>query len=268
MFRKRAVPKKQIFLAPKGSRIYAIGDIHGRIDLLEELLDTIVRDDRGREAMDSSIIFLGDLTDRGPESAAVVARVRELCAEAGVARFIKGNHDDVLVKAARGDGRAAKLLLAIGGLPTLLSYGISEEEANRGSHQDLADLMEQRLPREHIDFLERGEDMILLGDYLFVHAGIRPKVPLADQKKSDLYWIREPFLNSEADHGLLVVHGHSVTESVEERPNRIGLDTGAFASGKLSAIGIEGDRRWVLEASSAPAPENVASQKEVSCEDM
>jgi len=250
MFRKRAIPKKKAFLAPEGTRIYAIGDVHGRIDLLEELLDLIVRDDAARGSMESSIIFLGDLADRGPDSAAVVARVRQLCGEAGVARLVKGNHDDVLVKAARGDGRAAKLLLAIGGMQTLLSYGITEEEAARGTHQDLADLIGQRLPAEDIDFLERGEDMILLGDYLFVHAGIRPKVALADQRTSDLYWIREPFLGSDADHGVLVIHGHSVTEFIEERPNRIGVDTGAYASGKLSAIGIEGDQRWVLEASS------------------
>ena len=258
MFRKRAIPKKQTFLAPEGTRIYAIGDVHGRIDLLEELLETIVRDDTGRESMNSSIIFLGDLADRGPDSAAVVARVRGLCADAGVARLIKGNHEDVLVKAARGDGRAAKMLLAIGGLPTLLSYGITEEEAGRGTHQDLADLLEERLPAADIDFLEKGEDMILLGDYLFVHAGIRPGVPLADQKASDLYWIREPFLSSDADHGVLVVHGHSVTESIEERPNRIGVDTGAYASGRLSAIGIQGDQRWFMEASSGTVHENAA----------
>ena len=260
MFRKRTIPKKQIFLAPEGTRVYAIGDVHGRIDLLEELLETIVRDDAGREAMDSSIIFLGDLADRGPDSAAVVARVRSLCAEAGVARLIKGNHDDVLVRAARGDGRAAKMLLAMGGLPTLLSYGISEEEAGRGTHQDLADLIERRMPPSDIDFLERGEDMILLGDYLFVHAGIRPGVSLADQRTSDLYWIREPFLGSDADHGVLVVHGHSVAESIEERPNRIGIDTGAYATGRLSAIGIQGDQRWFLEASSVATSENAASR--------
>ncbi|MFA6117503.1 MAG: metallophosphoesterase family protein [Sphingomonas sp.] len=261
MFRKRTPAKKRAFLAPEGTRLYAIGDVHGRADLLEDLLEVIVRDDAARETRDSTIIFLGDLVDRGPDSAAVVARVRALCAEAGVARLVKGNHDHVLIKAARGDAQAAKVLLGIGGLPTLLSYGITEEEAGRGTHQDLADLIEQRLPRDDVAFLERGEDMILLGDYLFVHAGIRPGVALADQKISDLYWIREPFLSSEIDHGVLVIHGHSVTQSIEEQPNRIGIDTGAYSSGTLSAIGIEGDRRWFLDASRQADSTDAAPQQ-------
>ncbi|MCW3835482.1 metallophosphoesterase family protein [Sphingomonas canadensis] len=243
-FRRFAKAPRQHRIPP-GRRIYAIGDIHGRADLLDQLLDAVGQDDAARPRADTELVFLGDLIDRGPDSAAVVRRVRELC-RAGVARLLKGNHEEVFVNAAFGDARCARGVMGLGGVATLKSYGISEDQARNGSFDDLSRLISRRVPQDDIAFLDGAEDMIVIGDYLFVHAGIRPGVPLEEQKGNDLRWIRESFLKSGADHGLMVIHGHSITPDVEEMPNRIGVDTGAFFSGKLSAIGLEGAARWVV----------------------
>lgn len=236
---------------PPGRRVYAIGDIHGRADLLDALLDQIGRDDAARPLADTMLIFLGDLIDRGPDSAAVVARVRALCGPGGPARMLKGNHEEMLVKSAQGDDRAAKALLAVGGAATLSSYGITDEEAAAGSFQDLAALIGARVPAADIAFLDSGEDLIRVGDYAFVHAGIRPGTALADQEGRDLRWIRDKFTASTAQHEAMIVHGHTITDSPEERANRIGIDTGAFDSGVLTALGLENDQRWFLSTGSA-----------------
>jgi serine/threonine protein phosphatase 1 len=250
--RKRPEPRHHGRI-PDGQRIYAVGDIHGRADLLEQLLDDIAADDASRPQADTGIVFLGDLVDRGPDSAGVVSRVRALC-EAGVARLLKGNHEEILVAAAKGDTRSARGLMGIGGAATLRSYGISDAEAGEGSFEDLCRLIAARVPADDIRFLDQGEDMIAIGDYLFVHAGVRPGVPLDQQAPNDLRWIRERFLNSREDHGVMVVHGHSIAPEVEQMPNRIGLDTGAFFTGRLSAMGFEGDARWIVAVQGESAP--------------
>lgn len=246
-FFRRHPPRSTCYRIPEGDRIYAIGDIHGRADCLDRLLGRIDDDHAARGPAKLTLIFLGDLVDRGPDSAAVVARVKALC-ESGVARCLRGNHEEVFVQAANGEPRGARALIAIGGLPTLLSYGISKEDAEFGSFADLAALLKQRIPADHIEFITRGcEDMISIGDYLFVHAGVRPGIAINAQKLQDLRWIREDFLSSARDHGAMIVHGHTVTDEVEQRANRIGIDTGAFQTGVLSAIGLEGSTRWVID---------------------
>jgi serine/threonine protein phosphatase 1 len=227
-----------------------IGDVHGRIDLLEILLARISDDDASRPEASASLIFLGDLIDRGPASAEVVERVKGLC-EGGIARLIKGNHEEAFIEACKGHARGARALISIGGLPTIRSYGISEAQAKAGSFSDLADLLASHIPRAHIDFLDSGEDQIQIGDYLFVHAGICPGVPFHEQVPDDLRWIRNEFLRSELDHGAMIVHGHTITETVDEKPNRIGIDTGAFRTGILTAMGLEKDQRWFLTATGA-----------------
>lgn len=231
---------------PDGQRIYIIGDVHGRADLLDILLDRIVSDDGARSGIESSIVFLGDLIDRGPDSAEVVRRVRELV-ELGVARLIKGNHEETLVRAATGDPVAVRGLIHIGGLPTLHSYGLTEEEINTGTFEELGQCLAERIPADDIAFLDRGEDVILLGDYILVHAGIRPGIAIERQSEQDLRWIREPFLKSTRDHGGIIVHGHTVMPEVVERPNRIGIDTGAYETGVLTALVIEGPERWYID---------------------
>ena len=237
------VPRHQV---PPGQRVYAIGDVHGCARELDRLLELIDTDHRSRAAAERQLIFVGDLIDRGPDSAGVVRRARELCA-AGQARLLMGNHEELMLLAANGDRQAARMFTDVGGLATLASYGIGEDEALRGSFADLTALMKERLPAADLAFLGRAEDQIAIGDYLFVHAGIRPGVPLDQQVAKDLRWIRREFLESRADHGLMVVHGHTITDAVEVRANRIGIDTGAFATGRLSALGLEGGERWLID---------------------
>ncbi|OYY66284.1 metallophosphoesterase family protein [Sphingomonas sp. 28-62-11] len=230
-----------------GKRVYAIGDIHGRADLLDQLIDLIEADDATRGDADIRLIFLGDLIDRGADSARVVEIVGNLLRSSDQVRLIKGNHEEVFVAAAGGCAKSARQLLKMGGYETLESYGINREEADQGTIQDLADLLKQRIPRDHIDVIDRGEDMIRIGDYVFVHAGIRPGVQLDRQVGSDLRWIRQPFLDARRRDRVVVVHGHTPTQDVEFKPDRIGIDTGACYSGKLTALGLEGTERWVLQ---------------------
>jgi len=239
----RALP--QTFSVPAGRRVYAIGDIHGRLDLVEQLLAMIDADDEARGPARTELIFLGDLVDRGPESRGVVERLMGLRQQRPV-RFLIGNHEEVFLRAVAGDTRALRFLVRIGGRETLFSYGISEEEYRELDHDDLMAVIRERVPASHVAFLSSFEQWIEIGDYLFVHAGLRPGVALEDQALSDLCWIRDDFLRHRDSFGKMVVHGHSITEEIDERPNRIGIDTGAYATGRLAAIGLEGDERWYL----------------------
>jgi serine/threonine protein phosphatase 1 len=230
---------------PPGERVYAIGDVHGCAEHLRDLLDRIAADHAARGVANRTVILLGDLMNRGPDSAGAIDLARRLVAS-GEGRLLKGNHEELFVKAARGDRHAARALVANGGTATLTSFGFTVEEIGHGSFSDLAGLMKARIPPEVVAFLDAGEDKIAIGDFLFVHAGIRPGVPIADQSAGDLRWIRREFLDSRADHGSIIVHGHTITETVVECDNRIGLDTGAYRSGVLTAMGLEGTERWFL----------------------
>jgi serine/threonine protein phosphatase 1 len=231
---------------PEGQRIYAIGDIHGRLDLLERLLAGIDGDDAQRGTAETTLIFLGDLVDRGPDSAGVVERLLQFSREADATRFLMGNHEEVFLRALDGDPRSLRLLLRIGGRETIFSYGISPEDYRDLDFEDLVALLRTKVPAEHVQFLSSFERWIEIGDYLFVHAGLRPGIALVDQSPSDLRWIRDDFLRHRESFGKLVVHGHSITDDVDIRSNRIGIDTGAYASGRLTALGLERDERWFL----------------------
>jgi serine/threonine protein phosphatase 1 len=230
---------------PDGERIYAIGDIHGRLDCLESIMSQIERDRAERAPADTTLVFLGDLIDRGAESRGVIERAMSI-AELYDTVFLMGNHEEILIHAWEGDTRAAALLHRVGGRETVMSYGVPASDYDAGDPEELATLVSNRVPPEHIAFLREFLDSYSRGDYLFVHAGIRPGVALAAQDPLDMRWIRREFLDDNRDHGPMVVHGHSITEDVDLKPNRIGIDTGAFASGKLTAIGIEGTERWFL----------------------
>jgi serine/threonine protein phosphatase 1 len=230
---------------PAGEIVYAIGDIHGRADLLARLLDQIAVDEASRGATATQIIFLGDLVDRGPESCQVLDLVIALESQRRV-RVLRGNHDEVFRRAARGDERSTRALHKMGGRATLLSYGIGEAEYDAAHYDELTVHLRELVPAPHLDLLDRMEDIIVLGDYVFVHAGVRPGVPLDEQTAEDLYWIRNDFLHHRGDFGGVVIHGHSIVSDVDVRPNRIGIDTGAYESHKLTAIGLEGDQRWFL----------------------
>ncbi len=252
---------------PAGQRVYAIGDIHGCADQFEQLCEAILADHTARGPAALTIILLGDLVNRGPDSARAILVAQELVAS-GVGRLIKGNHEELFVLAGRGDRRAARSLLACGGQTTLASFGLSEAEINGGNYHDLAILLKARIPRDVVTFLDAGEDKIRIGDYLFVHAGVRPGVPIADQSSADMRWIRHEFLDSQADHGAIVIHGHTITETVVELGNRIGIDTGAYRGGSLTAIGLEGTQRWYLSAGAGGGGGNAGGRRSEACRNL
>lgn len=251
LFGASAAAQAASAVLPDGERVYAIGDIHGRLDLLTDLLARIDADDAARGDARTRIIFLGDLVDRGPDSAGVV----ELLATRDFGRrqidFLLGNHEEVFLKALGGNLETIRFWLRIGGEETLLSYGTPIELIDRGLADELVADFLPRVPSHHVAFLHKMTDMVRLGDYCFVHAGVRPHVALDRQKPEDLRWIREQFLNFEGNFGATVVHGHSIAAQVEELPNRIGIDTGAYATGRLTALALEGGERWYLATEGA-----------------
>lgn len=247
-FRRRKAPQDTPLPSIGGGRrVYAIGDIHGRDDLFAELLDRIDQDEADRPPLPRMLILLGDLMDRGPQSAQVIERAMEMARTDGNIRFIKGNHEEIFVAAARGDARAAGLFRRFGGVETLASYGLPPDDSAPMEDGALAQWMLAHIPRDPIDFLDGFPDTLTVGDYLFVHAGVRPRVALDAQIPADLRWIRGDFLDHRGHFGKMVVHGHSITSDVDIQSNRIGIDTGAFASGKLTAIALESDQRWFLQ---------------------
>jgi serine/threonine protein phosphatase 1 len=233
--------------APDGQRIYAIGDIHGRYDLMMQLLDQIGADDAARARVDTQLIFLGDLVDRGPQSRDVIEHLMRLKAAIPSVRLIAGNHEELLIRTWKGDKRSAGLFNRVGGKDTMLSYGVEEHVYDSADLGELTALVAAYVPAEHIAFLESFEDSVAMGDYLFVHAGIRPGYDLAEQEASDLRWIRRDFTEHRGDHGCMVIHGHTIVDDVDRQTNRIGIDTGAFATGKLTAIGLEAAEVWFLQ---------------------
>jgi serine/threonine protein phosphatase 1 len=230
-------------------RVYAIGDVHGRADLLDALLALIARDDAERGAVTPHIILLGDLVDRGPSSRQVVERVMAMAASGCDVRCLKGNHEEIFVLAARGDPRAVPVFRKMGGAETLASYGLDPVLFPVMADGEIATWMLNHVPRDHIDFLDALPDSIAMGDYLFVHAGIRPGIAVDAQSGADLRWIRREFLEHDGTHPHMIVHGHSISHDVDARANRIGIDTGAYYSGRLTAIGLHGDARWFLQTS-------------------
>jgi serine/threonine protein phosphatase 1 len=247
---KKAAAARPIDTArvPDGMRVYAIGDVHGRNDLLHDLLTKIEADDLQRGPADTLIIFLGDLMDRGPDSAGVIETAMALRAAGRKVRFLTGNHEEVFLRACRkNDPKITRFFIRIGGEATVLSYPITRAEYMALDMHELSERLQTLVPESHLEFIDSFEDQIVLGDYAFVHAGIRPGVPLADQKPSDLRWIREEFVDHRGDLEKVIIYGHTIYEKVEERGSRIGIDTGAYASAELTAIGLEGGERWYLQ---------------------
>lgn len=228
-------------------RVYAIGDIHGRLDLLRELVARVIEDARLRGAVDQlQVVLLGDLVDRGPHSAGVVDLVIRLNKAWPAFTCLMGNHEEVFQMALCGDMGALQFFTRIGGRETLLSYGIEESLVDGDDDERLHARMLECVPPAHRHFIATLPHQLTIGDYIFVHAGIRPGVAMEEQRPRDLHWIREEFLRCEERHPGMVVHGHNITEFVDEQRNRIGIDTGAYASGRLTAIGLEGTDRWYL----------------------
>ena len=233
----------------EGQRIYAIGDIHGRRDLLAEMLARIRADLAARPHSQPLLIFLGDYADRGPDTRGVIDTLIGLEASGLPARFLLGNHDSYVLAYLEdpdwSDRPLHWLHTTMGGAATLASYGVPDalEGAPRATHAAFT----RAFPRAHHDFLTRGCGLWMrVGGYVFVHAGIRPGVAMEAQDRDDLIWIREPFLSSTEDFGFKVVHGHTIVPRVEHHPNRIAIDTGAVRTGNLSCLLLEGAQTALL----------------------
>jgi serine/threonine protein phosphatase 1 len=240
-FRSTTSRKKPKPRVPEGVRIYAIGDIHGRADLLDEVLERIDSDRMINPTSLSIEVYLGDYIDRGPASREVldrlVARKRTF---RGV--FLKGNHETYLSNFPTNPP-ILEDWQRLGGLETLTSYGIKPSiNANAAEQVRLAAALDRALPESHREFLSELKSSFTCGDFFFVHAGVRPGIPLAKQREEDLLWIRRDFLISEDDFSKIVVHGHTPVLQPEIRPNRINIDTGAYATGRLTCLRLEDSR--------------------------
>jgi diadenosine tetraphosphatase ApaH/serine/threonine PP2A family protein phosphatase len=222
-------------LTPPG-RIYAIGDIHGRLDLLERAIVAIGRDVE-RHGPAAVTVTVGDYIDRGPQSRGVLDRLAQNPFPTSHVA-LKGNHE-ALLEAFLADPALGPFWGRQGGIETLQSYGVTIPLAREADFSDAARQLRGALPPAHVDFLRSLKLSFTYGRYFFCHAGVRPGLPLDRQRDEDLLWIREEFLLSRANHGKIVVHGHTPAAEPEMLPNRIGIDTGAFASGRLTCIALD-----------------------------
>jgi serine/threonine protein phosphatase 1 len=236
-----ARPRRAPRAVPEDTRVYAIGDVHGRVDLLNDLHGRIVEDARQNPRPRRVVVYVGDYVDRGLQSRGVIDTLIEQPLDGFEAVHLKGNHEAMMLQFL-ADPRAGSGWLEIGGNATLLSYGVKPKE-EQSLLKRLAEAQEQlqrNLPPAHRTFLEGLKLHHTEGDFLFVHAGLKPRVALEAQRERDLLWIRDDFLDSSFDHGKTVVHGHSISWEPEVKDNRINVDTGAFASGVLTCLVLDG----------------------------
>lgn len=237
---------------PEGLRLYAIGDVHGRADLLEVLIGRI-RDEIAREPPASSrLVFLGDFVDRGLESRRVVEQVIRLQDEFDEVVSLMGNHEEAMLAFCERPLENTDWL-QFGGLETLLSYGVQPARGprNRKSLEFLAEALAEAVPEHHWQFLENLAEAHEAGDFYFAHAGIEPSRPLHRQDPVQTRWMREPFLSTDALFEKVIVHGHTIVPDIDIRPNRVNLDTGAYHSGRLSALVIDGPNKTTLQVGQA-----------------
>lgn len=235
-FRDPVIP-----LVPDHLRVYAIGDIHGRLDLLEQLQHAIDEDVARHPGPDCVEVYLGDYVDRGPQSAAVIDRLM-LRQRDRAAVCISGNHEQVMLDALHSQESFSRWL-RMGGLETVFSYVRPEVGLDEAQ---LWTAWRDAIPQEHVAFLGRLSSHFICGDYLFVHAGLRPGVPLEGQSREDMMWIRREFLDYAGWLGHCVVHGHTPMKEPEVLGNRINIDTGAYATGHLTCLTLEGADRFLI----------------------
>lgn len=246
----RDVSLRKTYHVPVGTRVYAIGDVHGRLDLLDRLLSDIADDACAASFRQVVVVFLGDLIDRGPDSRAVVERVAAGPPSSGAlagARYVclRGNHEDILMEFL-ADFSIGSRWFRNGGLESVRSYVGEVDSQLAHDYPRLQRLLYKAMPPHHLRFLSSIPARHEEGDYLFVHAGVRPGIALERQDPYDLMWIREPFLSAPESRPKMVVHGHTITEMPDERNNRIAIDTGAYRTGRLTALVLDGAERRFL----------------------
>jgi serine/threonine protein phosphatase 1 len=216
-------------------RLYVIGDIHGRSDLLDRMVAAIARDLEANPVEESLTVTLGDYIDRGPDSRGVLDR---LIKNPFPTQFIalKGNHE-LMFESFLHDPSIADQWRRYGGLETLISYGVPVGSMMLGKdYEQAAEALRAAIPRAHLEFIGALPTSLSVGQYYLCHAGIRPGVALERQSADDLLWIRGPFLDSRADFGKIVVHGHTPAERPEVLANRINIDTGAYMTNRLTCL--------------------------------
>jgi serine/threonine protein phosphatase 1 len=244
---------------PNGTLVYCVGDIHGRDDLLQEMSECVEADVEAHSFNQAVTIFLGDYVDRGLGSMRVIERlVNGEWPTSMIA--LAGNHEDLLLDFLE-DASVLRGWRSLGGLETLHSYGVDVGLVRQGRDFGVVQAaFVARFPERHRGFLDRLKVSTTIGDYFFCHAGVRPGVPLDHQSRDDLLNIRDPFLLSKAEHGKLVVHGHTPSVAPETRPNRIGIDTAAYATGRLTCLVLEKDQRRFLHVGDHDLQRNVEGQ--------
>ena len=225
---------------PDGVRIYAIGDVHGRADLLEQVFTKIDAHLAAHPVLRPVQVLIGDYIDRGPASREVLDRLINRT-ESNEMVLLKGNHETFIFEFLR-DPSVLQSWSQMGGLETLMSYGLNPSfKPDNAAQKELAIALRAALPKSHLIFLGSLQSSFSCGGFFFVHAGVRPRGPLAKQRDEDLLWIRDDFLLHEGDFGKIIIHGHTPVREIDIRPNRINIDTGAYATGKLTCLVMQGD---------------------------
>ena len=234
--------------APVGEVVYAIGDVHGRDDLLATIIDRIEADATDAPGLKARIVALGDYIDRGPDSRRVIDRLIGLKHRYGDRlTLLRGNHEAAMLDFMH-DTRVGVTWCEFGGRETMASYGVIAARGRKPEDwQAVQQALHDAVPEAHVQFLADLETYAVFGDYVFVHAGLKPHVPLAQQSEEDMLWIRDEFLRAPPWLSQVVVHGHSPSSEPVERPSRIGVDTGAYATGVLTAVRLEADQRSFLQ---------------------
>ena len=240
-------PASRTAHVPDGCRVYAIGDIHGRADLLRRLHLQIMEDAANAASLRKVVVYVGDYVDRGPESATVINMLINEPLGGFEVHHLKGNHESMMIdflETGEGD-----MWMMNGAKDTLASYGLDVLDLRpfQSDFNGLSGVLEKALPDNHRAFLDGLELFYLEGDYIFAHAGLKPGVALEDQSERDITWIRDEFTETDADFGAIVVHGHTIRDQPQIRPNRIGIDTGAWHSNHLTALVLETDTRRFLQ---------------------
>ena len=235
--------------APADTRIYVVGDIHGRVDLLDTLHERIREDAAVTTQSRHVLVYLGDYVDRGETSKSVIDLLLDEPLEGFQTIFLKGNHEEMMLGFLENAAVGA-MWLHNGGDATVYSYGVRMASPSSTDHRyfEMQQALRENLPDRHLAFLRDLDLYHIEGGYLFVHAGIRPGVAIEEQESQDILWIREEFIASPVDHGHCVVHGHTISADPELRPNRIGIDTGAYFSNVLSCLVLEGTEQRFIQS--------------------